>query len=171
MPVDGAECLKTCISFSGGFSKPRRRRSSSAALIAHSAATRADSDGSHGRAIRLARLQTAVVMRAPPPRPPRAGCLLDAPAAARRIACSGMRPRLGEAIGVDTGEGISSGISRLGEIGRNLSCTMASLPRLGDCLPILAEGSLSVSDGLTTTTLRFRVRILQSACSGGVDNP
>ena len=62
--------------------------------------------------MRLARLHTAVVMRVPP-----RVSFWTGSSAARRMAASGMRPRLGDAQGVATGEGISSGM-RLGDTGR-----------------------------------------------------
>lgn len=164
LPVDGAACRKTCASSNEGFSKPCSRRRSSASPTARAAAICAPSEGSDGRAMRLARLHTAVVMRAFP-----RSCLLGA-SMARRIASSGIRPRLGEAEGVATGEGISSGI-KLGDTGRKwLSGAPRSFPKLGDWRPILAAGSLSTSDGLTTVRVR-RVSMLQSSCLKVEDPP
>jgi len=95
-------------------------------------------EGSDGRAMRLARLQTAVVMRALlawPRKMTGGGC-------GRAMAAAGIRPRLGELQGDARGEGNNSASSRLGESGRKWpGGGWVCDPRLGDTPPIRAAGS------------------------------
>ena len=87
--------------------------------------------------MRLALLHTAVVMRAAlllarPLRSARTGCGSAAGAsAARRMASSGIRPRLGDAHGDAHGEGMSSGMHKLGETGLKW---LSAMP--GDCIKL-----------------------------------
>lgn len=133
-------------------------------MTTRSAAAKATPEGSDGLAMRLARLHTAVVIRAValPVRSARIRTRsVTGTAVAWRIASAPIIPKLGDAHGEAIGEGISSGMNKLGEIGRNWFWAEAgSCVRLGEPRPVVHAGSSDTSDGLTTVRLR-RVSILQ----------
>ena len=165
LPVEAFESLKRAAVASsvGSRSRLRLKNCSSRSLSAESAAAAAAGEGSAGRAMRLARLHTAVVMGAP-----ESGAGVEEGRALRA-----MSPRLGDShreLLREAGEPSRSPRSRLGLVigrkWRGSGCSSAAAdgsPMLGDWPPRRADGSLRRSDGLTVVSRRL-VSMSTSGC-------
>lgn len=156
-PVEAPASLNRSPAAAAMRSRPRSRRTVSRALTMATAATIASDEGSAGRAMRLARLQMAVVMLGPSVVVEHAIAEEDAPASSVHMSPfrAPIWPRLGESF-------VSKArTSRLGEPRppeeetglKNPTGTSSEpkrvAPRLGEWVTARVNGSVTPSDGLT----------------------